>query len=87
LGGVRDYYVLVLDSERFKRAINNLDRIRKVETEHISDRDLDTFLEEFNLLDPVEFVLKSFRAILSALLGGRRGARSPKNSGRNLYDC
>lgn len=37
LGGVRDYYVLVLDSERFKRAIDNLDRIRKVETEHISE--------------------------------------------------
>lgn len=37
LGGVRDYYVLVLDSERFKRAIDNIDRIRKVETEHISE--------------------------------------------------
>jgi ureidoacrylate peracid hydrolase len=57
---VRDYYGLVMDSERFKKAINNLDKVRKGETDlqHISEKDLDTFLDEFNLLDPRTFALK-----------------------------
>ncbi|MGA7370047.1 MAG: isochorismatase family cysteine hydrolase, partial [Nitrososphaeraceae archaeon] len=58
---VRDYYGLVMDSERFKKAINNLDKIRKGEADlqHISDKDLDAFLKEFSLLDPRTFALEA----------------------------
>ncbi len=58
---VRDYYGLVMDSERFKKAINNLDKIRKGEADlqHIPDKDLDTFLKEFSLLDPRTFALEA----------------------------
>jgi ureidoacrylate peracid hydrolase len=58
---VRDYYGIVMDSERFKLAVNNLDKIRKgkVDLKHISEEELDAFLKEFNLLDPREFVLKT----------------------------
>ncbi len=34
---VRDYYGLVMDIERFKRAINNIDKIRKGEID-LSDK-------------------------------------------------
>jgi ureidoacrylate peracid hydrolase len=58
---VRDYYGIVMDSERFKLAINNLDKVRKgeVDLKHVSEEQLDAFLKEFNLLDPREFALKS----------------------------
>jgi ureidoacrylate peracid hydrolase len=57
---VRDYYGLVMDSERFKTAINNIDKARKgeIDLQHISTKALDNFLEEFNLLDPRTFALK-----------------------------
>ena len=56
---VRDYYGLVMDIDRFKKAINNLDKIRKgeIDLHNIPEGALDGFLEEFNLLDPRTFVL------------------------------
>jgi ureidoacrylate peracid hydrolase len=56
---VRDYYGLVMSIERFKKAINNLDKVRKgeVDLRKVSDETLDAFLEEFNLLDPRTFAL------------------------------
>ena len=56
---VRDYYGLVMDVDRFKKAINNLDKIRKgeVDLRNISEETLYAFLEEFNLLDPRTFAL------------------------------
>jgi len=56
---VRDYYGLVMNIERFKKAINNLDKVRKGEVDlpHISDETLNAFLEEFDLLDPRTFAL------------------------------
>ena len=56
---VRDYYGMVMDIDRFKKAINNLDKIRKgeVDLHNIPEGALDGFLEEFNLLDPRTFVL------------------------------
>jgi isochorismate hydrolase len=41
---VRDYYGLVMSIERFKKAIDTLER-------------LDAFLQEFNLLDPRTFAV------------------------------
>ena len=48
-----------MDIDRFKKAINNLDKIRKgeVDLHNIPEGALDAFLEEFNLLDPRTFVL------------------------------
>jgi hypothetical protein len=45
--------------ERFKKAINNLDKVRKgeVDLRKVSDETLNAFLEEFNLLDPRTFAL------------------------------
>jgi ureidoacrylate peracid hydrolase len=56
---VRDYYGLVMNVERFKKAINNLDKVRKGEVDlpHISEETLAAFLEEFDLLDPRTFAL------------------------------
>jgi ureidoacrylate peracid hydrolase len=56
---VRDYYGLVMSIERFKKAINTLDKVRKGEIDwsHVSEERLDAFLEEFNLLDPRTFAL------------------------------
>jgi ureidoacrylate peracid hydrolase len=56
---VRDYYGLVMSIERFKKAINNLDKVRKgeVDLRKVSDETLNAFLEEFNLLDPRTFAL------------------------------
>lgn len=53
---VRDYYGLVMDSERFKRAVNNLDKLRKGEKDirNISGEFV-AFVKEFNLLDPSTF--------------------------------
>jgi ureidoacrylate peracid hydrolase len=53
---VRDYYGLVMDSERFKRAINNLDKLRKGEKDiHNISEEFEAFVKEFNLLDPSTF--------------------------------
>jgi ureidoacrylate peracid hydrolase len=56
---VRDYYGLVMDIERFKKAINNLDKVRKgeVDLRNMSEESVNAFLEEFNLLDPRTFAL------------------------------
>jgi ureidoacrylate peracid hydrolase len=58
---VRDYYGLVMDIERFKKAINNLDKVRKgeVDLRNMSEESVNAFLEEFNLLDPRTFALAS----------------------------
>ena len=60
---VRDYYGLVMSIDRFKRAINNLDKIRKgeIDVKHIPEETLSAFLEEFNLLDPRTFVLSHLK--------------------------
>jgi ureidoacrylate peracid hydrolase len=56
---VRDYYGLVMSIERFKKAINTLDKVRKgeIDLRSLSEERLDAFLEEFNLLDPRTFAL------------------------------
>lgn len=61
---VRDYYGLVMDITRFKKAVATLDKIRRGEIDlyHISGETLTTFLEEFNLLDPRTFVFKTSTA-------------------------
>jgi ureidoacrylate peracid hydrolase len=48
-----------MNVERFKKAINNLDKVRKGEVDlpHISEESLAAFLEEFDLLDPRTFAL------------------------------
>ena len=54
---VRDYYGLVLDTEKFKRAIGKLDKIRKGEEKTFfeSQEQAQALIEEFNLLDPRKF--------------------------------
>ena len=54
---VRDYYGLVMDSERFRKAIATLDRIRKgqVDIRNMSEETVKAFLEEFDILDPRTF--------------------------------
>jgi ureidoacrylate peracid hydrolase len=56
---VRDYYGLVMNAERFKKAINDLDKVRKgeVDLRRIPEEALNAFFEEFNLLDPRTFAL------------------------------
>lgn len=56
---VRDYYGLVMSIERFKKAVNTLDKVRKGEVDlgSLSEERLNAFLEEFNLLDPRTFAL------------------------------
>jgi ureidoacrylate peracid hydrolase len=58
---VRDYYGLVMSIDRFKQAINNLDKLRKgeIDLRDISTETIDRILEEFNLLDPRTFALSS----------------------------
>jgi ureidoacrylate peracid hydrolase len=58
---VRDYYGLVMTAERFKKAIDTLDKIRKGELDllNVPEERLDAFLKEFNLLDPRTFALAS----------------------------
>jgi ureidoacrylate peracid hydrolase len=54
---VRDYYGLVMDSERFKRAIVNLDKVKKGQLDLSKTPEaFKDFVDEFNLLDPREFV-------------------------------
>ena len=56
---VGDYYGLVMSIERFKKAINHLDEWRKSELDlgHLPDETWNTFLDEFELLDPRSFAL------------------------------
>jgi ureidoacrylate peracid hydrolase len=58
---VRDYYGLVMNIARFKKAIATLDKVRRgeIDLHNISEETLTTFLEEFNLLDPRTFVFKT----------------------------
>jgi ureidoacrylate peracid hydrolase len=58
---VRDYYGLVMSIDRFKKMINNMDKIRKGELDlrNIPEGRLERILEEFNLLDPRTFALSS----------------------------
>ena len=57
---VRDYYGLVMDIARFKKAFNTPDKIRKGEIDlHEKISGVNAFLEEFNLLDPRSFVFES----------------------------
>jgi ureidoacrylate peracid hydrolase len=58
---VRDYYGMVMNIERFKKIINELDKVRKGELDlrSLSEETLKAFLEEFNLLDPRSFALAS----------------------------
>lgn len=58
---VRDYYGLVMDSERFRKAIGTLDRIRtgEIDLKNAQEDAIKAFLEEFNLLDPRTFVLEA----------------------------
>ncbi len=58
---VRDYYGLVMSTERFKIGINNLDKVRKSKID-LRELSWDSFLAEFNLLDPREFALAKSRA-------------------------
>ena len=55
---VRDYYGLVMDIARFKKSISNLDKIRRggIDLNEIPEETLNTFMEEFNLLDPRTFI-------------------------------
>lgn len=57
---VRDYYGLVMSIDRFKKAIANLDKIRRGEADlhTLPEETINAFLEEFNLLDPRTFVFK-----------------------------
>ena len=54
---VRDYYGLVMNTEKFKAMIGKLDLMRKGEAESLYRvrRRTEAFLEEFNLLDPRKF--------------------------------
>src|SRR5690349_12061226 len=54
---VRDYYGLVLDTEKFKETIGKLDKMRKGEAKTFLDsqEQVEAFLDEFNLLDPRKF--------------------------------
>src|SRR6476660_9462780 len=58
---VRDYYGLVMDSERFRKAIATLDRIRKgqADVRNIPEETVKAFLEEFDILDPRTFALEA----------------------------
>ena len=58
---VRDYYGLVMSIERFKKAINNLDKMRKggLDLRNVPEETINIILEEFNLLDPRTFALTS----------------------------
>jgi ureidoacrylate peracid hydrolase len=57
---VRDYYGLVMDSERFRKAIATLDQIRKgqADVRNMPEQTIKAFLEEFDILDPRTFALE-----------------------------
>src|SRR6476619_5194757 len=54
---VRDYYGIVMDTEKFKEVVGKLDKMRKGEAKAFmeSQEEANAFLEEFNLLDPRVF--------------------------------
>lgn len=54
---VRDYYGLVMSTEKFKAMIGKLDLMRKGEAKAFmeSEEEAEAFLEEYNLLDPRKF--------------------------------
>src|SRR4249919_1246955 len=54
---VRDYYGIVMDTEKFKETITRLDKMRKGEAKAFmeSQEEANAFLEEFNSLDPRVF--------------------------------
>lgn len=54
---VRDYYGVVMDTEKFKEAVGKLDKLRKGEAKAFleSEEEAEAFLEQFNLLDPRNF--------------------------------
>jgi ureidoacrylate peracid hydrolase len=56
---VSDYYGLVMDVKRFKKAISDLNKVRnkEIDLHTLSSLTLDSFFEEFNLLDPRTFAL------------------------------
>ena len=56
---VRDYYGLVMDTEKFKETVKRLDKMRKGEAKTFlnSQEQVEAFLEEFNLLDQGNFLL------------------------------
>lgn len=58
---VSDYYGLVMDIERFNKAIGDLDKVRNNEVDlyKASNRTLNSFFKEFNLLDPRTFALSN----------------------------
>lgn len=58
---VRDYYGLVMSTERFKKGIGTLDRIRKGELDvrKMPPEQLQAFVDEFDLLDPREFIAQA----------------------------
>ena len=55
---VRDYYGLVMSTERFIKGINNLDKVRNSKMD-LNELSWNSFLTEFDLLDPREFALAS----------------------------
>ena len=57
---VRDYYGLVMDTERFKKTIEDMDRIRKgqLDVRNVPEETIKAFLDEFDILDPREFGLE-----------------------------
>lgn len=58
---VKDYYGLVMNMERFKKVIQNLDRIRKgqIDLQSVPEESVKSILDEFDLLDPRTFALSS----------------------------
>ena len=54
---VRDYYGIVMDTEKFKEVVGRLDKIRKGEAKAFleTEEQKKAFMEEFNLLDLREF--------------------------------
>jgi ureidoacrylate peracid hydrolase len=54
---VRDYYGLVMNTEKFKEVISRLDKMRKGEVKAFidSEKEAKAFMDEWNLLDPRQF--------------------------------
>ena len=54
---VRDYYGIVMDTEKFKEVVSKLDKMRKGEAKAFieSEEEAKAFMEEWNLLDPRQF--------------------------------
>ena len=67
---VRDYYGSVLDIERFKRAVDNMDKLRIGEVDiQNAPGAFKAFVEEFNLLDPsyIHCLTDSIRSISTCI--------------------